>query len=166
MLNRTLLATVTVFLTAFAADGFAQDTSGPHCGTFDVTIRYDKGSTVDNGPGGPSTGDQRILRYLISDAGGKQLGQMLVTATVMPQRDDRNYDLHSHLVHTFPNGTIVSVESPRVSAVLRPEISPNHTIDGAVTGGTGAFAGATGTTSAKPVENGVYRKTFNIRCRQ
>lgn len=166
MSKRALVAALAALLPFLAAEGFAQDSAGPTCGTFEVVIRFDEGTPVDNGAEGPSPGDQRVLRYLAYDADDKQIGQMLITATVMPQRDDGDYDLHSHLVHNFSNGTIVSVESPRLSAVLRPEISPDHVIEGAVTGGTGAFAGATGTTRAQPLENGVYRKTFALTCPQ
>lgn len=166
MSNRTFVAAMAVLLPFMVAQGLAQDSAEPSCGTFTVIIRYDTGTPVDNSDEGPGPGDQRILRYLAYDADDKQVGQMLITATVMPQREDGDYDLHSHLVHTFQNGTIVSVESPRLSEVLRTEVSPSHVIEGAVTGGTGAFAGATGTTHAEPIENGVYRKTFELSCPQ
>jgi hypothetical protein len=166
MSKRTLVAAMVALLPFVVTEGFAQDSTGLSCGTFEVVIRYDTGTPVDNGVEGPSPGDQRIIRYLVYDADDKKMGQMLITATVMPQRDDGDYDLHSHLVHSFPNGTIVSVESPRLSEVLRAEISPHHVIEGAVTGGTGAFAGTTGTTRAEPMENGVYKKTFLLTCPQ
>jgi hypothetical protein len=166
MLRAAPFAVIATFLSFAAADGFAQGADGPRCGIFEVTNRIDAGTTLDNGDVGPGPGDQRILRYFAYDADDKQIGQMLITATVMHQRDDGGHDLHSSLIHTFPNGTIVSVESPRLSGVLETDISPDHVIEGAVTGGTGAFAGATGTTRSQPVENGVYKKTFTLTCPQ
>jgi len=148
------------------ANSLAQGADGPECGTFEVVHRLDAAETVDHGSEGPSPGDQRILRYFAYDDDDKQIGQMLIVATVMHQRADGDYDLHSSLVHSFANGTITSIESPRLSKVLQTDVSPDHVIEGAVTGGTGAFAGVTGTTSAEPIESGVYRRTFVLACPQ
>jgi hypothetical protein len=164
MSKRILAVTAAALLPFVVTESFAQDSAGPDCGTFETTIRFETGAGVDNGTDGPSPGDVRVLRYRIYGADDEPVGQMVVTATVMPQRDDGDYDLHSHLVQTFANGTVVSVEWPTLSEVLRPEVSPDQVIDGAVTGGTGAFAGVTGTTRAVPVENGVYKKTFALSC--
>jgi len=163
-IGRTAVAGVLLLFAV--AQGLAQDQAGPDCGTFEVAHRLDVAETLDNGDKGPSPGDQRILQYLTYNAEDKQVGQMLIVATVMHPRSDGDFDLHSSLVHSFPNETITSVESPRLSEVLQTDVSPDHVIERAVTGGTGAFAGAVGVTSAEPVESGVYRRTFTLSCPQ
>ena len=158
--------TAAVLFFVLVADSLAQGQNEPKCGTFEVVHRLDAAETLDSGDKGPSPGDQRILRYFAYDVDDNQIGQMLIVATVMHQRSDGDYDLHSSLVHSFANGTITSVESPKLSKVLQTNVSPDHVIEGAVTGGTGAFAGVTGATSAEPIESGVYRRTFTLSCPQ
>jgi hypothetical protein len=115
---------------ALASSGAAQ-APGPPAGTKQVVLRQSSFQFLDHAPKRrgdvpPSPGDTSILGYRVLDAAGKRLGR---TSAVCVSTDRRGQDLHCTLLMRLADGEIMLEGSGNPLAV---------------TGGTGAYAGARG----------------------
>jgi hypothetical protein len=121
---------------ALASTGAAQ-APGPPTGTKQLVVRQSSFKVLDHPPrrrgdGPPSAGDASILRYRVFDATGEtRLGRMsaICVSTVRPT-NQRDQDVQCTSTLTLRDGAIM-LEGPGNPL--------------AVTGGTGAYAGARGT---------------------
>jgi hypothetical protein len=141
----------------------AQDAEGPECGRFVVAMELVAGHFVDTGAEGASPGDQRLARMNILDQDGRQIGTRYVVGIAMPAADGK-YALHGTLYDDFANGSITSQAIAMPSDITDTSRNVGHDIEGAVTGGTGAFAQATGTMSERTRDDGVREMTFDLIC--
>ena len=115
---------------ALASSGAAQ-APGPPTGTKQVVLRQSSFKFLDHPPRRrgdvpPSPGDTSILGYRVFDAAGKRLGSM---SGLCVSTDRRGEALQCSAQMTLPDGEIVRAGSGDPLAV---------------TGGTGAYAGARG----------------------
>jgi hypothetical protein len=104
---------------------------------------------VDNAPAGPSAGDMLVFTEALFNGHGKRIGSDAATCV-------RLFDTASLCTGTYllPGGQVMV-------QLLQP--GPTGTYDQAVTGGTGRFAGASGTVRVKQQGGG---DRFNFRLRR
>jgi len=141
----------------------AQGADGPECGTFAVAMELVSGDFVDTGAEGPSPGDQRITFSNIRDQDGRQIGNRYVVAIAVPASGG-NYVLYGTLYDEFANGSVTSQAIAMPPDITVTSRSISHDLKGAVTGGTGAFAHVSGTTSERTRDDGVREVTFDLVC--
>lgn len=122
----------------------AQDAAAPVCGEMHLTQSAEEIQFIDTGAEGVDAGDRRILRWAVTDASGARLGTFFVVTTVLRVTDTGDIGMaEGHVV--FANGDIkVSVINALTNAADTERSNPSP-ITWSINGGTGAFAGATGT---------------------
>jgi hypothetical protein len=144
---RLLSASAAAFATLLAAPigtATAQDPAVPACGEMHLFQSIEDIQFIDTGAEGVDAGDRRILRWTIHDAGGNAIGTFFVLTTVLQVMEVGEAAMaEGHVV--FANGDIkVSVVATLPDAA-NTEQSNQTPIVWSINGGTGAFAGATGT---------------------
>ena len=152
-------ATAGMFL--WAGPALAQDAAGPGCGRFVVTPHVDEIDFVDNEPPGESAGDVRAVESDLMIAGDR-VGRSYITGTLMPS--DNEDVMTGTVIAEFPNGTIVSIG---MAHVANPEDEAHYQageIVAAVVGGTGVFANAHGTVTARTSKDGKRESVYDINC--
>jgi hypothetical protein len=157
------LATVTGTL-LWAGSGAAQDLTGPECGPFTLERTQRSMAFVDLGAEGKSPGDQRVMRNTLADQDGNELGSVHIISTLVSEDGPEGEDLLlAQSVVDLPNGTISYVTLLTVPAADESPGSakPNYS---SVTGGTGAFAHATGVMTTVTRDDGVRELSFDLRC--
>jgi hypothetical protein len=133
----TVITTAGVAAGAALASTGAAQSPGPPTGGKQLVLRQSSFKFLDHPPrrrgdGPPSPGDASILRYRVFDAAGdERLGRMsAICVTTKRPTDPRDQDLQCTSMLTLRDGAIM-LEGPGNPL--------------AVTGGTGAYAGARGT---------------------
>jgi hypothetical protein len=139
--------------------GTAQDTAGPECGSFTLERTFGSMTFVDLGPEGKSPGDQRVVRNMLTDQDGNAVGSIHIIATLLSKEDL----LLARGVVDLPNGTIsfdTLLTVPAADESPGPAI-PNYS---SVTGGTGAYAHATGVMITTTRDDDSRELSFDLRC--
>lgn len=149
-------------LAALAAPAAAAD--APACGSFDLYPVADGITPVDEPPEGPSPGDRRIARYLLTDEDGATVGRFDVVATVLAAPEGGETELLATGVHAFASGTVTITMRYTLPDPASAGSGPDRELVQAVTGGTGDFAGASGTTTSVTLDDGRRRMTFDLDC--
>ena len=94
---------------------------------------------------GPTPGDIRTLSLDLTNAKGQPAGRVDVVQTLTRQEGDVGTAL-KHVVLTLPRGTITGLGQAQFTDITDAKSRPNDRTEKiAITGGTGAFVGATGT---------------------
>jgi hypothetical protein len=116
--------------------------------TIDATSQLEQAQSVDNPPAGPSAGDLLIFTEQLLDLHGRQIGRDAAECVQL-------FDASSLCTGTYvlPGGQVMV-------QLLHPGPEPVYTQ--AITGGTGRYAGATGTVTVRQQQGG-DRFTFHIR---
>ena len=120
-------------------------TTGPASASTDIALRFDAPirTVVDTGPAGTSVGDLTVTTGDVRRTeAGKRIGyyttnQITVRADAASGREIRKVDLSISL----PDGMIFATSLIRAQA----GVPPTQPMTFAITGGTGAYAGASGT---------------------
>lgn len=137
-------AALAAFLLAPLATANAQEPAAPVCGEMHLFQSIEEIQFVDTGAEGVDAGDRRILRWAVHDAAGEPFATFFVVTTVLQVLDEGEAAMaEGHVV--FANGDIkVSVVDVLADAA-NTEQSNQAPIHWSINGGTGEFAGATGT---------------------
>lgn len=138
----TIITTAGVGAGAAVASTGAAQAPVPPSGTKELVLRQSSFKFLDHPPrrrgdGPPSPGDASIIGYRVFDAAGKErLGRLsaICVSTDRPT-NRRDQDVQCTGMMTLPDGELVLQ-------------GPESTL--AITGGTGAYAGARGTATGKP----------------
>jgi len=148
-------------LLLWAGPAFAQDAAGPGCGSFVVTPHVDGIDFVDNEAPGESPGDFRLVE---SDLfiGSDRVGRSYIMGTLMPS--DKMDVMTGTAIAEFSHGTIVSIGMAHVPNAEDESHYQEGEIVAAVVGGTGAFANAHGTVTARTSKDGKRESHYDIHC--
>jgi hypothetical protein len=153
-----------VVLGALTGMALAQPSQQPSCGKFQLVLLPDHISYVDAGKAGVTVGDRRILSWQIKDKEGKPIGTQYTISTVMPGAPSDSYRVMADSVIAFDTGTLkVSALAP-LRDPLDTGKSTDVDLEWTVQGGTGDFAGATGTVKTVPLGDGTYEIAFDLAC--
>ena len=141
--KRALLASVSV--AAFAASATAA-----HADTTLTFKEVDKGSSfhiVDAPPKDTkqthlTPGDQFVIQNPLADNAGKRIGTLRATCSMTTKKDSICYGVFS-----FKNGTLDAL-------VALPNTETSKQTAGGIIGGTGAYAGASGSFISKDTKSG------------
>jgi hypothetical protein len=117
---------------------------------------------VDNGDEGPSPGDERIWHFP-GTADGKEVTTDWVMTTTALDAPEKGVETRVTLgVFSFGNGDTLLLEGvglyPGEGAVLKP----STTLERAIVGGTGKYAGATGSVVSEHLADDTWTHTFRI----
>ena len=158
----TLAAAVTAALFSFGIA--AQDAARPACGPFTLERSLGTMAFVDLGAEGKSPGDQRVIRNTLQDQDGNEVGAIHIVSTLLAEQGPDGEDrLMAQGVVDLPNGTISVVTLLAVPAADASP-GPDKPNESPVTGGTGAFAHATGVMTTTTLEDGRRELSFDLRC--
>ncbi len=149
MSSHTSLA-VALGAAALAGAGAAPADAAARTVTLHARSQLDKAHLVDADPPGRSPGDMLIFRERLVDSDGRSIGTDSAVCVAL-------FDATS-----LCTGTYVLRGGQLMVQLLQP--GPTGTYTQAITGGTGRFAGATGTVTVKQ-QTGGDRFTFRIRLR-
>jgi hypothetical protein len=138
-----------------------QDAAGPSCGSFVVTPQVDDIDFVDNAARGETPGDFRLVESDLVIAGNR-VGRSYIMGTLMPS--DSGNVMAGTAIAEFPNGTIVSIGMAHVANPQDEAHYQEGEIVAAVVGGTGAFANAQGTVTARTSKDGKRETAYDIHC--
>jgi hypothetical protein len=143
----------TIVLAAVGALSLSAAPAGAKSGeptTIKLRSQLDQVHLVDNAPAGDSPGDVLLFTEHLFDSHGKRIGSDAASCL-------RLFDKTSlcTAVYTLPRGTIMV-------QLLQPGLMGTLTYDQAITGGTGRYAGASGTVTVAQKPDG-DRFTFKIR---
>lgn len=161
----TAVACLSIAATTWSADpARAQQPFDPTCAPLAIERQLDRVTFIDQGEEGVSVGDRRVLRFDLLSQDGALIGSQQVMATVV----------HGHMASAYEmmiDGTVIlDAGMVRVSTIgpLRDPADTStasaDTLQWAVDGGTGAFAGAFGTMTTTPRGDGAYDVDFEISC--
>jgi hypothetical protein len=150
-MRRTVVVAVAVsaLVAAIAGSGTAMGRARPTSVTLKLTSKLDKASYVDNAPTGRSAGDILVFTEKLFGAHGKAAGSDAASCVYL-------FDATSSLC----TGTY-SVHGGQIMVqLLQP--GPTGVYTQAITGGTGTYAGATGTVTVSQATSG-DRFTFHVK---
>jgi hypothetical protein len=142
----------------------AQEADAPACGAFKVFGTAEARGFVDLGDVGPTGGDQRVGRYKLFTADGKDLGVMHFSSIVMPKWKSRESPLMTTLHFAFANGSLVAVSVIGLAKPADTDTGPDEDLEYAVTGGTGDFAHASGTLITRTADDDRREMSFDLDC--
>jgi len=156
-----MLRIVMAGLAAAVAAAGAASAAEPGCGAFTL-VGGAKGITVvDNPPAGKSAGDVRAGWRRLAEAGGSVVGTVHFVA-VLTEPDAEGGDvLAGDYYVRLANGTIASQTLYQLPDAADTSQKARNAVL-VVTGGTGAFAGASGTIEI--VAGEAPRYVFDLRC--
>ncbi len=127
-----------------ATGAIAQDAASPVCGEMHLKQSAEEIQFIDTGAEGVDAGDRRILRWAVTDMSGERIGTFFVVTTVLRVTDTGDIAMaEGHVV--FANGDIKVSVINAIANAADTEQSNRAPITWSINGGTGAFAGATGT---------------------
>lgn len=163
-MRMAVLAAVTAGMLAWHGSAHAQDMTGPECGSFTLERTLGSMTFVDLGAEGKSPGDQRVIRNTLTDQDGNELGSIHIISTLLPE-DGANGEDHllADAVVELANGTL-SVVSLLTVPTADQSPGPDKPNQSAVTGGTGAFANATGVMITSTRDDGRRELAFELTC--
>jgi hypothetical protein len=160
-LTRTLLFSLFVLA---VADTMRADPS-EDCKAFEAVAHLHVITYHDHGEEGTSHGDRRILRWGLNDEDDStRVGTAYVHSTVMHPETQGEYPTMVEIIFDLDKGTIFAILLAKLSDPSATDKSADHRQEMAIQGGTGAFAGASGTVTSVPQGEDVYRVTFDINC--
>lgn len=142
----------------------AQEADAPVCGMFKVFASVETRGFVDLGDVGPTGGDQRVGRYKLFTADGKDLGVMHFSSIVMPKGEARESPLMTTLHFAFANGSVIAMAVIGLPKPADTDAGPDEDLDYAVTGGTGDFAHASGTLITRTADDDEREMSFDLNC--
>ena len=149
-MRRTI--SVTVLAAALAAvvigSGLASGRGGPTSITLHLTSKLEHASYVDNAPQGRSAGDVLIFTEKLLDAHGHTVGSDAASCTYLFDR------------RSLCSGAYALAKGRIMVQLVQP--GPTGAYTQAITGGTGRYAGATGTVKVDQ-HPGADQFTFRIR---
>ncbi len=159
MIDRIVLAAAFLCL-AVAGVARADDTLA--CGRFSLTGGEKGVNVVDNPPAGKSPGDVRAGWRMLTDADGKPVGTVHFVATLTkPETADHGDVLAGQYFVTLPDGWIAATTVYELAnAADTSQRASDATL--VVTGGTGPYAGATGTITI--AAGTAPRYVFDLTC--
>ncbi|MEM1361953.1 MAG: hypothetical protein AAGF94_09595 [Pseudomonadota bacterium] len=135
----------------------------PHdCGSFSLQRKMVGSVVIGSNP--PQIGDRRLNRWEYFDDTGEVVGERYIESTVVGLDEVEGDPLIVDVISVFANGTIISrgfAHVPNAHATFVTHKDPAHF---AIVGGTGDFARATGTVSAVPIGDGLYRADYDMEC--
>jgi hypothetical protein len=143
---------------------FAQDVAGPACGSFTLERTLGSMTFVDLGAEGKSPGDQRVIRNTLADQDGNEVGAIHIISTFLSGEGPEGEDLLlANGVVELTTGTLSVATLLTVPAADQSPGpgKPNHS---SVTGGTGAFANATGVMITTTRDDGRRELSFELTC--
>lgn len=161
---RICAATMAAVVMALGPHARAAD--GPACGTFSLYPEVATVEVFDEAPRGPSAGDRRVGSYNLDDATGRRVGRFDFVATVLPPTGTGDIALVATGVDVFATGMLTITMEYTLPAPTTSSSSPDRKLVQVVTGGSGAFAGASGTTTAVTLADGRRQMTFDLHCPQ
>jgi len=151
-------------LTILPDSASGQDALEPFCGEFEAVRHQDLITFINHGNEGVSPGDVRILRWQLVDQDGEPIGVQHATSRVMHSDTEGSFPLMGASTFLFDNGILMAsafVESRDPSDTGTSSVRP---LEWFVYGGTGEFAGATGSIVTTPTGDGVYDIAFDLSC--
>ena len=144
-MNRATLATIAIAAGCFGtpASAHAQMPAADACGEMHLMQSAEEITFVDHGEEGVGPGDQRILRWAVKDLAGAVIGTFYVVTTVLQVFDDGDVAMATgHIV--FEHGDIAVAALGLLRDAGNTTESNRTAVTWSITGGTGAFVGATG----------------------
>lgn len=143
----------------------AQDSAVPHCGAFVSYLEPQSVEVLDLGAEGPSAGDQRLIHETIFDADGNAIGTQDALATLLARTDGQGRDLFFvTLLASFADGELASTALIPSRDTATRAAGPTSQYSRIVTGGTGAFAHATGTVQLETLADGRRQARYDLTC--
>jgi len=117
---------------------------------------------VDNGDEGPSPGDERIWNFAGS-SGGKDVVLDFVMTTTATDAPEKGVETRVTLgVFSFGNGDTLLLEGVGLYPGEGATLKPSATLERAIIGGTGKYAGATGAVVSEHLPDDTWTHTFRI----
>ncbi len=158
----TATALVTLLAYAPVAGASATDTDSAHAKAKDKVItvigRVAEASRFPVNPGGaPAQGDRLVVRSILFDEAGKQVGETAGTCTTTRVADGGAEVCIT--TFTLPGGQISA--QGMVFGHLTP--GPPPSFDGGIAGGTGEFDRARGSVHADTIAPGARRFTIDLK---
>ncbi len=147
---------------ALPLSGLAMAADGPGCGSFSLTGGEKSVAVVDNPPEGKSIGDTRAGWRKLLDAAGAEVGEVHFVATLTAPEEAGHGDvLASQYFIVLASGWIATqslYELP--NAADTSQRAGNAVL--VVAGGTGPFAGASGSVTIEAGDPPTY--LFDVHC--
>jgi hypothetical protein len=147
-------------ITAFAQPAFAAQT---------ITVLHGKvpaPTVIDLGPVGDSVGDERIWHFLgtLPDNSAVSIDFIMITTALSDQPDGLDRRM-TDAVFSFGEG---SADTLLVHGIgLYPKngstVKVSQTLERAIIGGTGKYAGANGSVSSTHLADGTWQHVFNVK---
>lgn len=140
----------------------AQGASGPDCAPFSLQRKMVGSVVIGSDP--LQIGDRRLNRWEYYDDAGEVVGMRYIESTVVGIDHDAGDPLIVDVISVFDTGTIISrgfAHVPNARTTFETHDDPAYF---AIVGGTGQFARATGTVSAFPLGNGLYKADYDLEC--
>ena len=163
----SMLAAVVAVIVAIATTMTSAHAKGS-CAPFAVVSTGDNRSVeyIDNGADGHSRGDQRIgVRRLVTET-GNPAGELRWILTVLESRGESGGTADVELYFAMPDGTLFTKGMRTLTSAPdeTAKQSTDRSVQTAVVGGTGVYAGARG--AYKQISHGNLKETylFNITC--
>ena len=144
---RTILAVIGLIMGLAPVTGHA--TEEPPCADLELYQELEELIFIDHEPEGLQPGDQRILRWIVKDAEARPLGYFHVITTVLHSISGGDVIQATGTI-AFANGNISTQIHTTLPDASRTDQSTLEAVDWSITGGTGEFAGATGTATTAP----------------
>ncbi len=162
MFLKALFTAIAFYLVSIGASFGLEDT-GPKCGSFVLVGAEKQAAVIDNPPAGKSIGDVRAGSRALVDESGNPIGKVHYVATLTAPGSAGHGDvLASQYFVTLPGGWVASASLYElVDAADTSQKAGSATL--VVTGGSGPYAGATGTISIEPGE--APRYVFELNCK-
>jgi len=161
------LFAVAGIIALLAGSAYAQDRCEPF--TYHASSEHRERTLMDHGEPGVSVGDVRHSIGPLFDEADNRIGQSFVQQTVVIASDEDEVWTRWDATHQFSAGSIFSVREPlplstgdAVDNLSTPNFASGQ--NPTIIGGTGVFAGATGTIVMERTENGSVGQV-NVSCR-
>ena len=149
-----------VVLAAFAQPAFSAET---------ITVTHSKvpaPTLIDLGPAGDSAGDQRIWHFLGTAPGDVAVSIDFIMTTTAQSEDPAQLDSRmTDAVFSFGQGTADTLLVHGIG--LYPKngstVKVSQTLERAIIGGTGKYAGANGTVFSTHLADGTWQHVFHVK---